>query len=61
MTSAISASKQRRLGYPEPVIYQGEMMGWWVGPDGVQVRETFGCTLEELRALVPVPLTAAAA
>ena len=28
------------------------------GPDGVQVRETFGCTLEELQELVPVPLTA---
>lgn len=31
------------------------------GPDGVTVRETFGCTLEELQALVPVPLTAAPA
>ena len=29
------------------------------GPDGVQVRETFGCTLEELQALVPMPLRAA--
>jgi 3-oxoadipate CoA-transferase beta subunit len=29
------------------------------GPDGVQVRETFGCTLEELQDMVPVPLTAA--
>jgi 3-oxoadipate CoA-transferase beta subunit len=26
----------------------------------VKVRETFGCTLEELQALMPVPLTAAA-
>jgi 3-oxoacid CoA-transferase A subunit/3-oxoacid CoA-transferase B subunit len=31
------------------------------GPDGVRVRETFGCTLEELQALMPVPLTAAPA
>jgi 3-oxoadipate CoA-transferase beta subunit len=31
------------------------------GPDGVRVRETFGCTLEELQAMVPVPLTAAPA
>ena len=31
------------------------------GPDGVQVRETFGCTLEELQAMVPVQLTAASA
>ena len=31
------------------------------GPDGVQVRETFGCTLEELQDLVPVPLRAAPA
>jgi 3-oxoadipate CoA-transferase beta subunit len=30
------------------------------GPDGVTVRETFGCTLEELQELVPVPLKAAA-
>jgi 3-oxoadipate CoA-transferase, beta subunit len=30
------------------------------GPDGVTVRETFGCTLEELQDLVPVPLKAAA-
>ena len=29
------------------------------GPDGVQVRETFGCTLEELQAMVPMPLRAA--
>ncbi|WP_371706655.1 CoA-transferase [Pseudarthrobacter sp. NIBRBAC000502771] len=29
------------------------------GPDGVSVRETFGCTLEELQGLVPVPLKAA--
>lgn len=29
------------------------------GPNGVSVRETFGCTLEELQALVPVPLKAA--
>jgi 3-oxoadipate CoA-transferase beta subunit len=28
------------------------------GPDGVRVRETFGCTLEEIRELVPVPLKA---
>jgi hypothetical protein len=28
------------------------------GPDGVTVRETFGCTLEELQQLVPVPLNA---
>ncbi|BCW35878.1 hypothetical protein StoSoilA2_19340 [Arthrobacter sp. StoSoilA2] len=27
------------------------------GPDGVTVRETFGCTLEELQELVPVPLS----
>lgn len=27
--------------------------------DGVRVRETFGCTLEELQEIVPVPLTAA--
>ncbi|QTF72660.1 3-oxoacid CoA-transferase subunit B [Arthrobacter woluwensis] len=27
-----------------------------IGPDGVTVRETFGCTVEELRTLVPVPL-----
>lgn len=27
-----------------------------IGPDGVTVRETFGCTVAELRALVPVPL-----
>ncbi|MFK0074558.1 3-oxoacid CoA-transferase subunit B [Arthrobacter woluwensis] len=27
-----------------------------IGPDGVTVRETFGCTVEELRSLVPVPL-----
>jgi len=26
------------------------------GPDGVTVRETFGCTFEELQALVPLPL-----
>ena len=26
------------------------------GPGGVTVRETFGCTLEELQELVPVPL-----
>ena len=31
------------------------------GPDGVTVRETFGCTLEELQELVPVPLKAAPA
>jgi 3-oxoadipate CoA-transferase beta subunit len=31
------------------------------GPDGVTVRETFGCTLEELQELVPVPLKPAAA
>ncbi|MET1022214.1 MAG: 3-oxoacid CoA-transferase subunit B [Arthrobacter sp.] len=31
------------------------------GPDGVQVRETFGCSLEELRDLVPVELQAASA
>ena len=30
------------------------------GPDGVTVRETFGCTFEELQELVPVPLKAAA-
>jgi 3-oxoadipate CoA-transferase beta subunit len=29
------------------------------GPRGVTVRETFGCTLEELQELVPVPLSAA--
>jgi 3-oxoadipate CoA-transferase beta subunit len=29
------------------------------GPDGVRVRETFGCTLEELQAMVPMPLRAA--
>ena len=28
------------------------------GPEGVHVRETFGCTLEELQELVPVPLNA---
>lgn len=27
-----------------------------IGPDGVTVRETFGCTFEELQALVPVAL-----
>ena len=27
-----------------------------IGPDGVTVRETFGCTVEELRSLVPLPL-----
>jgi 3-oxoadipate CoA-transferase beta subunit len=32
-----------------------------IGPDGVTVRETFGCTFEELQALVPVPLKAAGA
>lgn len=26
------------------------------GPDGVRVRETFGCTFEELQALLPIPL-----
>jgi 3-oxoadipate CoA-transferase beta subunit len=31
------------------------------GADGVQVRETFGCTLEELQEMVPVPLRAASA
>ena len=31
------------------------------GPDGVTVRETFGCTLDELQELVPVPLKAAPA
>jgi 3-oxoadipate CoA-transferase beta subunit len=31
------------------------------GPEGVSVRETFGCTLEELQELVPVPLKAAPA
>jgi 3-oxoadipate CoA-transferase beta subunit len=31
------------------------------GPDGVSVRETFGCTFEELQELVPVPLKAAPA
>ncbi|MFS0718193.1 3-oxoacid CoA-transferase subunit B [Arthrobacter sp. 1P04PC] len=30
-----------------------------IGPDGVTVRETFGCTLADLQAVVPVPLTAA--
>ena len=34
-------------------------VGAWL--DGVRVRETFGCTLEELQELVPVPLKAAAA
>ena len=29
------------------------------GPDGVTVRETFGCTLEELQELLPVLLKAA--
>ncbi|MBO1268104.1 3-oxoacid CoA-transferase subunit B [Arthrobacter cavernae] len=29
------------------------------GPDGVTVRETFGCTFEELQAMVPLPLVAA--
>lgn len=29
--------------------------------DGVRVRETFGCTLEELQEMVPVPLVAVAA
>lgn len=29
------------------------------GPRGVTVRETFGCTLEELQQLLPVPLAAA--
>lgn len=29
------------------------------GPHGVTVRETFGCTLEELQQLLPVPLAAA--
>ena len=29
------------------------------GPDGVEVRETFGCTLGELQEMVPVPLRAA--
>jgi len=27
-----------------------------IGSDGVTVRETFGCTVDELRPLVPVPL-----
>jgi 3-oxoadipate CoA-transferase beta subunit len=31
------------------------------GPAGVEVRETFGCTLEELQAMVPMPLKAASA
>ena len=31
------------------------------GPDGVEVRETFGCTLEELQDMVPMPLRAASA
>ena len=31
------------------------------GPEGVTVRETFGCSLEELQELVPVPLKAAPA
>jgi 3-oxoadipate CoA-transferase beta subunit len=26
------------------------------GPDGVTVRETFGCTFEEIQELVPLPL-----
>ena len=30
-----------------------------IGPDGVTVRETFGCSLADLQAVVPVPLTAA--
>lgn len=30
-----------------------------IGPGGVTVRETFGCTLADLQAVVPVPLTAA--
>ena len=30
------------------------------GPGGVQVRETFGCFVEELQELVRVPLKAAA-
>ena len=33
-----------------------DMAVFLTGPDGVQVRETFGCTFEELQALVPVPL-----
>lgn len=33
-----------------------DMAVFLTGPDGVQVRETFGCTFDELQALVPVPL-----
>ena len=33
-----------------------DMAVFLTGPDGVQVRETFGCTFEELQALVPVTL-----
>lgn len=29
------------------------------GPDGVRVRETLGCTFDELQALLPIPLKAA--
>lgn len=31
------------------------------GPNGVTVRETFGCTIEELQELLPVPIKAAPA
>lgn len=54
----MSATKNRPAGVGCVTRVYTDKAVFLTGPDGVRVRETFGFTLEELQALVPVPLTA---